>query len=200
MAEISLNFAAFGALARAARAGGSSALLGRAIALANPFFQIESLLPLQREVLPALGASLPRVRASPRAGARRPRGDEDRGTAPEAPVRPSRTAALFFVLGVGSRPVDAAARLQAPVAQDRAPLGSRVGRARCRAGGDPGRDRARRPPSVAGPAQPRPRRRERSFSPMPGSTSSRRARRTSGGGGFRLVSHGARFCGGNDGL
>ena len=79
------------ALARTARAARRERLLGAAgDRLANPFFQIESLLPLQREVRPALGAALPALRGRARPPARRPRGHADRGPAAQLPVGASR--------------------------------------------------------------------------------------------------------------
>jgi len=66
--ELSLNFATFARILHNPR-NALERVLRRPRALANPFFQIESLYRFQREVLPTtLGAALPPLRGAARAG------------------------------------------------------------------------------------------------------------------------------------
>ena len=129
---------------------------------------------LQRQVRAALGTSLPGLRASPLAAAGRAGGDENRGPAPEAPVRPRRTAALFSSSASALSPGRSCSRSRCRHARSR-PLGPRVGRLRPPPGGVSGRDWIRlcaagRRCGAASPLRP-----ERLCSRTPGSTSSRRA-------------------------
>ena len=83
--ELSLNFAAFAKWIHSP-ARRHERVLGKLIALGNPFFQIESLYRFNAEVFPALGAALPRVRRRIRAAARQHCGDVGGGPTAQAPT------------------------------------------------------------------------------------------------------------------
>jgi lysyl-tRNA synthetase, class II len=130
MVEVSLNFAAF-ARWLSAPAGRLERGLGRAVSLANPFFQIESLLRFNAKFgprweprylvyerrcwLPRVGLAALRIE----------------GQLPKALVLNRRWAGVFFAaLGGGARTVGGLAPPLVALAPGRPPLGSSVGRLR----------------------------------------------------------------------